>query len=480
MAALEGDVPTDDEGEDGDMPDDFVAMLGGVVSAEDEGEGGQGEEADDGGFDMDAHIARLIAAAELEDAQNASDEDEEDEYAAFARMQRDGVAEADDGAEQGERGIVDQKLDRVRGVGTGPRAAGGGVCAHRQRLAVATLGAAYTRHNAHARNNALTVDLPCPWLACRSLPLPQVLHEYDDDYIGELESDEEGDDDEVTAEMLQGALDEFIKDREAGKDVVKILTTEENAQSDAAAAGAGAGAGASGDGGAAAEAADGAQAVAEPRAKGPDRYTGLLPPQTRGEDYKPPEGGDDTDSESDVEIMELPLSAAVQRANAHDVETIVSTCVANLWHGCSGCAATQPAYHSVPRRVPSHRYTTTDNHPTVLDEVPATKIMLSAKTGLPVISTRKSKSRRRGGSEDTQQSGGAGAGAGPGADGDGQDGAGEGAHDDSMSVATSVRRKGETAAEKRARKAAVKEQRRVSRRCLLCAADDRGHDSDGS
>ena len=109
MAALEGDVPTDDEGEDGDMPDDFVAMLGGMVDVGGEGDGGEGDEGDDGGFDMEAHIARLIAAAELEDAENAGDEfDEEDEYAAFARIKRGGGTQEDE-QEQGERGIVDQK-----------------------------------------------------------------------------------------------------------------------------------------------------------------------------------------------------------------------------------------------------------------------------------------------------------------------------------------------------------------------------------
>ena len=79
MAMLEGDVETDEEG---DMPDDFVAMLGGVVEE-------PTPAAEEGGddFDLEAHMARLIAQAELEDADRFGSDGEfdDDEYAQLAK-----------------------------------------------------------------------------------------------------------------------------------------------------------------------------------------------------------------------------------------------------------------------------------------------------------------------------------------------------------------------------------------------------------
>jgi len=228
--------------------------------------------------------------------------------------------------------------------------------------------------------------------------VPQVLHEYDSDEIGELESGGEGEENEVTADMLEGALGEFFAQRAEAKDSIKLLTEgampayiPERKPKSNAGAGAGESKGAEAGDGAAGDAAGG-------------------------------EGEDDASSDSETEIMELPLPAAFQRAHAHDVETIVST------------------------------YTTTDNHPTLIDDAPATVIKLSAKTGMPVITTRRKPKKSRAKATNAE------------ADDAGAGGGSSDGEDDGASVATSVaptRRKGETKEEKRARKAAIKEQRRV-------------------
>jgi len=104
MAMLEGDVETDEEG---DMPDDFVAMLGGVVEE-------PTPAAEEGGddFDLEAHMARLIAQAELEDADRFGSDGEfdDDEYAQLAKAAKAAKAKRDDGPKT----IEDMRLDAVR------------------------------------------------------------------------------------------------------------------------------------------------------------------------------------------------------------------------------------------------------------------------------------------------------------------------------------------------------------------------------
>jgi len=249
----------------------------------------------------------------------------------------------------------------------------------------------------------------------------QVLAQYDDEEIGELE-DEEGFDEEsnpVTDAILAGALDEFMDSQDMENNYLRVLDPENKTK-------------------------DSTKpfplSIAEKQAKAAKEGT----VEAKGDDAAAEgEGSDDDSSSSDgeMEIMELQLPAAVRRATAHDVETVVST------------------------------YTTTDNHPTVIDTA-ITKIRLSSKTGFPVISARRARGKKgraaagagESDADDVGEHGGAGAGADTVAAG-GQ-GEVEARGDDGDGVAPlpppiPMRKKGETKEEKRARKAAVKAQRKV-------------------
>lgn len=106
-----------------DMPDDFIAMLGGMVDPDAPEEldgphagGGYDDEAEE--FDIEAHMARLLAQAELEDAANApKDELEEDEYAALARGSKAARRAEQKRGQTEAQNLVDEQLDAVRRVG---------------------------------------------------------------------------------------------------------------------------------------------------------------------------------------------------------------------------------------------------------------------------------------------------------------------------------------------------------------------------